>query len=310
MSIKRPSAQTVAAPPVVNSAAQNEVAEVAVSDELIATFRSLPALEQAAFLRQAAMLHEKAVKQALKEAVNEGKKAKKEKKEKDPNAPKREQSESVIAWRTYVQAVHAEMKETDPTAKLGDAMAEASRRREAGDAAAPPKSAPKPKKVASDEEKEAKAAAKAAAKAEAAAAREEAKAAAKAAKESAAAEVKAAKEAEKAAIAEAKEKAKAAAAAAKELAKAASKKPSAAKPAAPAPAPAPAATVSNSAAQNVSQEEDEESLSPWTFKGVNYWRSSQNECWLQTADGQMGKWAGKFDTVKNKIVPAAEPKLA
>jgi colicin import membrane protein len=301
MAIKRPGAnsavQSERQVPAPAPAAEVEV-EVAVAVDmsaLLSQFGTMPVLDQSAFLRQAQALHEKSVKQSLKEAVKEGKAARKQKKEKDPNAPKREQSESVKAWLSYVQAVHAEMKAANPESKYGDAMTEASRRREAGDAAAPAKAEPKPKvKKAVDES--GKAAAKEA-KAAKAAADKEAKAADKEQK-------KADKEAEKAAKAAAKEAEKEAKEAAKQKAKVAvatkAKKPSVASAAAAAAAPAPAPAPSD----------EEEDLMPWTHKGVNYWRSAANDCWLRTADNQLGKWAGRFDTAKDKVVPAPEPKLA
>ena len=75
------------------------------------------------------------------------------------------------------------------------------------------------------------------------------------------------------------------------------RKPRVAKPkAAPAPAPV--------------EEEVEVALEDFTFKGRKYLRLASGECWVRNADGNRGKWAGKYDSVKDKIdTSATEPKV-
>ncbi len=124
-------------------------------------------------------------------------------------------------------------------------------------------------KAAKAEEREAAKAEKAAA---AAAEREAKKEAAAAAREM----LKAQKEAEKLAIRQAK------------LAANAGK--TTATPKLATAVPAPAAKV----------EEEEDDLSLFTFKGVNYWRDAAGFCWLKVGDG-LGPYAGKYDPVADKI---------
>lgn len=145
------------------------------------------------------------------------------------------------------------------------------------------------------------------------------KAALKAAKEEEKAVKKAAKEAEKAAAKAAKEEEKAAAKMAKEAAK---------KPAVKAPIPAAAVkkvaetqsspavakqavTVKKVAAKpvTVAVEEwtcPEGEARPWTFKGKNYLRSSDNEVWLRGADGGCGEWQGVFIIAEGRIDDSVE----
>jgi hypothetical protein len=152
--------------------------------------------------------------------------------------------------------------------------------------------------------------------------KEEEKAAKKAAKEEEKAAKKAAKEEEKAAAKAAKEEEKAAAKVAKEAAK---------KPAVKAPIPAAAVkkvaeaqsspavakqaqqavTVKKAAAKpvTVAVEEwtcPEGEARPWTFKGKNYLRSSDNEVWLRGADGGCGEWQGVFSPAENRIDDSVE----
>ncbi len=121
----------------------------APENNMLAAFKELNVVEQAAFIRQLAAVHEKTVAAALKDA-GKRKRLTPEEREAAKAAkaakPKREQPPATKAWLDYVQLVHAELKAADPSSKYGQAMQEASRRREAGDAAAPPK-AEKPAKV-------------------------------------------------------------------------------------------------------------------------------------------------------------------
>lgn len=129
---------------------------------MLAQFKELSAQEQATFLAQAAAVHAKAIAAALKGAAQRKKLTPEEReaaKAAKAAKPKREQHPATKAWLDYVQSVHAEMKAADPSAKYGQAMQEASRRREAGDAAAPPKAekpAKKPKAPKAEAEAEAK----------------------------------------------------------------------------------------------------------------------------------------------------------
>jgi hypothetical protein len=203
----------------------------------------------------------------------------------DAAKPKREQSEAGKAWMDYVAAVHEEMKTADPTVKRPAAMAEAKRRRDAGDAAAPKKADDAESKASRESEKSVKREAKAAEKAAKAAAAAEAKAVKeeeKAAKAAAAAEAKAAKEEEKAAKAAAK---------ASKLASQATK------------------TKAAPAAASAAATEDED-LVPFLHKGKYYFRSCRNECWEAGTDGQLGKWTGIYDAASNTFKAAAEPKLS
>lgn len=260
------------------------------SATLLESFKALGAADQAAFLQQATAAHLKTVRQELKQ------KPKRLTPEERAAKPKREQPESVKAWINYVKAIQAELG-----CKYGEAMAEASKRRAAGDPAAPVAAAKPAKKdsasVLSKEEKasirSAAKEAKQAAAAEAKEAKQAAKAADKAAKEQEKAAEKAAKEAAKAAEKAAKEAAKQATAAAKAAAKAT---PATKKAAAPAPAPAPV-------------EAEEEALTEFTHAGKTYWKSGANECWLKGADGALGAWAGIFRNGKMDA-SAPEPQLA
>lgn len=48
----------------------------------------------------------------------------------------------------------------------------------------------------------------------------------------------------------------------------------------------------------------------WEHKGKNYFRTSQNDCWNASAEGEMGAWAGRYDPIKDKIDPSAtEPEF-
>ena len=251
---------------------------------LLESFRALSATDQAAFLQSATAAHLKTVRQELKA------KPKRLTPEERAARPKREQPESVKAWINYVKAIQAELG-----CKYGEAMAEASKRRAAGDPAAPVAATKKQKDSASVLSKEEKASIRSAAKeakqaaaADAKATKQAAAADAKAAKAAAAAADKAAKAAAKEAEKTAKDQAKQAAAAAKAAAKA--------KPTAKAtPAPAVAA--------------EEEALTEFTHAGKIYWKSGANECWLKGADGVLGAWAGIFKGGKMDA-SAPEPQLA
>ena len=273
------------------------VSDAAVaSSGLLESFKALAALDQAVFLQQATAVHLKTVKAELKAATNQ--KRKRLTAEEKAAKPKREQPESVKAWINYVKAIQAELG-----CKYGEAMAEASKRRAAGDPAAPVAAATKKKDSASVLSKEEKASIRSAAKeakaeaaAEAKAAKQAAAADAKAAKQAAAEAEKAAKAAAKLAEKQAKEQAKADAAATKlaaQAAKAAAK--AVGKAPAPAPAPAPAA--------------EEEALTEFKHGGKTYWRSGANECWLKGADGALGAWAGLWTGTKMDA-SAPEPALA
>ena len=55
---------------------------------------------------------------------------------------------------------------------------------------------------------------------------------------------------------------------------------------------------------------EEVTLSPMTLKGVNYFHTSDGDCWLAAADGSMGKWAGAYDAVAGSIdASAPEPEM-
>lgn len=209
----------------------------------------------------------------------------------DAAKPKREQSEAGKAWMDYVAAVHEEMKAADPTVKRPSAMAEAKRRRDGGDPAAPKKADDAESKASRESEKSAK---------------REAKEAAKAAKAAAAADAKAAKEEEKAAKAAAAAEAKAA----KEAEKAAKEAEKAAKQAAKATKTKPAATAASGSSSAAAAPTEDEDLVPFLHKGKYYFRSCRNECWEAGADGQLGKWTGIYDAASNTFKAAAEPKLS
>jgi membrane protein involved in colicin uptake len=279
---------------------------------ILEQFKELTALEQATFLKQAAVVHERSVRQAIKESAVKRKRLTPEEKAAKAAQPKKEQPPAVKAWLDYVQLVFVDMKAADPAAKYGNAMAEAKKRRDEGtDDRAPAKAvkevkAPKEKKPKAEgvAPKKPRKAAIVTASPEGSVASapsastvstklsKEEKAALKAEKEAAKAAEKAEKEAAKVAEKAAKEAAKAAEKAAKEAAKAA--KVTKGKPA-PAPAPAPA--------------QDEESLTAWNHKGAAHYRSSRNECWLKAADGSMGAWVGIYNPVTDKIEAAPEPEL-
>ena len=158
------------------------------------------------------------------------------------------------------------------------------------------------------------------------------KAAKKAEKEEEKATKKAEKEAEKAAAKEAKEAEKAVKKAEKEAAK---------KPAAKAPIPAAAVKkvvdaaapvkatnvvavatpVKATVATPVSMKKPtrlpafvpveawtcpEGEARPWTFKGKNYLRSSDNEVWLRGADGGCGEWQGVYSPAEDRIDDSVE----
>lgn len=266
-----PAAMPIAPPTIKVKKAKAAAAEHPVLEQ----FKELSAEEQANLLKHMSLAHEKTLKQALKDAS----KTKKTKKAKDPDAPKRPQSEANKAWIAYVKAVAAETG-----MKYGDAMKEASSRREAGDPAAPPKAAAKPAKAPK---------AAAAPAAPAAPSKEDKKAAKKAAKTAAPAAPAAPKAAKKTV---APVPAPAATAPSKEEKKAAKK---AAKAAAAPPPPPPA-----------EETEDSDQLSAWTHKGEAYYRSSRNELWKQNADNTLGDWVGVYNPMTDKIdTSAPEPAL-
>ena len=246
----------------------------APESNMLAAFKELSAIEQAAFMRQAASVHEKTVAAALKAAgirkrltPEEREVAKAEKAAK----PKREQPPATKAWLDYVQAVHAELKAADPSSKYGAAMQEAKRRRDGGDAAAPPKTE-KPVKAPKEPKAE----------------------------KAAPAETKAVKTSALGKVAPTAQAAPAPTKAVK-----AAKMPSAA-----AAAPAPAPTKPAVQAAPAPAAEDEETLQVFKHKGKTYLRSSQNECWLQGPNGTMGAWQGIFNGAKGAIIPAPEPEFA
>lgn len=254
---------------------------------LLESFKALAAVDQSVFLQQATAVHLKTVKAELKAASSQ--KRKRLTPEEKAAKPKREQPESVKAWIAYVKAIQAELG-----CKYGEAMAEASKRRNAGDITAPVAAVKKQKDTASVMSKEEKASIRSAAKeakadaaAEAKVAKQQAATDAKAAKAAAAAAEKEAKEAAKQAEKQAKEAAKADAAAAKAAAKGVAKA---------APAATPAA-------------QEEEALTEFKHGGKTYWRSGANECWLKGADGALGAWAGLWTGTKMDA-SAPEPALA
>jgi len=62
--------------------------------------------------------------------------------------------------------------------------------------------------------------------------------------------------------------------------------------------------------KDVEEEQDDSELVPWTFKGVEYLRSSANELWLNK-DGSIGKWVGVYDPETKKIdKKAKEPEIS
>jgi hypothetical protein len=147
--------------------------------------------------------------------------------------------------------------------------------------------------------------------------KEAAKEAAKAAKEQEKEAKKAEKEAEKAAKLAEKE--------AEKQAKAATKKatvpvkavtPVAAKMAAAAPVAAPVAAAKPVATKPAAAKKAAESWScpadgmvhPWSYKGKQYLRNSDNEVWLKGADGGCGEWQGMFKPAEDRIDDSvAEP---
>lgn len=59
-----------------------------------------------------------------------------------------------------------------------------------------------------------------------------------------------------------------------------------------------------------SEETENVSAELWEHKGQSYFRTSQNDCWNATAEGEMGAWAGRYDPIKDKIDPSAtEPEF-
>jgi colicin import membrane protein len=329
--------------------AEAENTEMTAVANLLESFKDLTALEQATFLKQAAVVHERAVRAAIKEATSAPKRKRMTPEEKAAKAalPKKEQPAAVKAWLDFVQLVFADMKEADAAAKYGDAMAEAKKRRDEGtDPRAPAKvvkevKAPKekkpkaegvaPKKVrktaiatvspdgsvasaptASTVSSKLSKEEKAALKAE----KDAAKAAAKEEAAAAKAAEKAAKAAAAAAEKAAKEQAKADEKAAKEIAAAAAKAAKEAEKAAKAAAkgakgkPSVASAAAAAAAPAPAPvQQEEESLTAWTHKGTVYYRSSMNECWLKAADGSMGAWVGLYNPVTDKVEAAPEPEF-
>jgi hypothetical protein len=120
------------------------------------------------------------------------------------------------------------------------------------------------------------------------------------------------KEAEKQAKASAKKTVaaavpvKAVAAAPKAVTKAAAAVP--AKPATTAaPKPVAKATPAKKAAESWSCDADG-MVHPWTYKGKQYLRNSDNEVWLKGADGSCGEWQGVFKPTEDRIDDSvAEP---
>jgi hypothetical protein len=158
---------------------------------------------------------------------------------------------------------------------------------------------------------EAKKAEKEAEKAAKKAAKEEEKAAKKAEKEAEKAALKAAKEAEKAAAKAAKEAAKKpavkaiipAAAVKKVVAAAVPVKVAAVGGAGAAPVKAVPVPIKKAVVKPVVEEWTcpEGQARPWTYKGKNYLRSSDNEVWLRGADGGCGEWQGVFVPAEDRI---------
>ena len=111
-----------------------------------------------------------------------------------------------------------------------------------------------------------------------------------------------------------KEAAKAAKKAEKEAKKAAkpAKKGKAAKAAESAAAVSDVESSDSDSSDSDSSDSDaeEETLTVFTLKEKQYFRSKANECWHRAADGTLGKWAGIFDPAKNKIRHAPEPTVA
>ncbi len=155
------------------------------------------------------------------------------------------------------------------------------------------------KKAAKEEEKAALKAAKEEEKAAKKAAKEEEKAAAKAAKEA----EKAAKKAEKEAAKKPAAKAPIPAAAVKKIvAAAAPVKTTVVKAATVVPVKAAAAPIKKVVAAPVEEWNcPAGEARPWTFKGKNYLRSSDNEVWLRGADGGCGEWQGVFLPAEDRI---------
>ena len=287
------SASAPAAMPIVPPTIRVKKAKPA-EHPILEQFKVLTAEEQANLLKHMGLAHEKTLKQALKDAS----KAKKTKKVKDPDAPKRPQSEANKAWIAYVKQVKEETGLT-----YGEAMKEASTRREAGDPAAPAKAAPKPAKAP----KVPKAAPAPAAPAPAAPA--PAKKTVKVPAPAAPAPAPAAAPASAKKPAPVPAPAPTPAASSKEDKKAAKKAAKAAKKAAkaaPAPAPAPAEKAEDSDAEA----DDANELSTWTHKSTNYYRSPRNELWKQNPDNTLGAWVGIYNPTTDKIDSTApEPVL-
>jgi len=290
----------------------SEVGEVHQEEKTVA---DLPALLEM-FKAVESQLSElkKATRQAMKSKVV----VKAERKKREGSFPKGETPSQVKAWNEAVQAALEQMKSVgwpeyqtkagvtvagselregvhcfpngkQPTYK--DAMSYASVLKAASAPSSVASSgavtpSANPAKVAKALEKEAKAAEKEASKL------------AKLAEKEAA---KAAKEAEKAAKQAEKEAAKATKQAEKEAAKAAKQGAKEAKP-----------VVEQVVAPSSVSNEEEEGMDAqeWSFRGKTYFRTAANECWMKNEDGSMGKWAGVYDPVSDKIDDSvAEPEI-
>ena len=139
------------------------------------------------------------------------------------------------------------------------------------------------------------------------AAKEAEKATAKAAKEKAASEAKAAKEAEKATAKAAKEEDKLAKAVAKAKKDEEKAQKLAAKAGISVATAVPTATAAPVAeAKTIVTEVEMGELTPWVFRGQTYIRTTMNECWVAGEDGSLGRWAGIYDPVLDKIDETAE----
>lgn len=161
------------------------------------------------------------------------------------------------------------------------------------------------KKAAKEQEKEAKKAAK-----------EQEKEAKKAAKEAEKAAAKAAKDAEKAAKSPSAKKVASAPIPAGSAAAALAAKKAAAvavpvKPTAAAASAVPVKPVAKPVAKKPVKKEEwscpaDGNVYPWSWKGKNYLRDSDNQVWEQGADGGLGSWAGVYDATVDKIDDSVE----
>jgi outer membrane biosynthesis protein TonB len=156
------------------------------------------------------------------------------------------------------------------------------------------------KKAEKEAEKEAKKAAKEAEKAEKKAEKEREKAEKKAEKEAEKAAKKAEKDAAKKPAAKAPVPAAAVKAAAKAPVKATATPVKAAAAAAPVKAPVKKAAVAAPKKEEWSCPADG-MVHPWPYKGKQYLRNSDNECWLRAADGSCGEWQGVFLAAEDRI---------